>query len=336
MPRAFFRLERHWSHGGIAPWLAFVSSLVIATANAVTPVKDVTGFSIIRGKFLNQEGPDDLRLDPIFGFSLMANVDLSNLNLVQTAKLRLPEGSSVGLEDYSDTWSLLDSYPTLAELNEAYVWGDYFVSFTTRHEGSFTCMLEFPETAIPATPYLVNYGVTQSVDPGHPLTLHWDFKETPAPGDFMQVYVTLGHGEIFSTPNAGEPGALTLADRSVTIPANTLVPGFVHSLNLELTRTTSTNTACYPGVEGFGAVFNSTSVSLFVLTPPTLRFLARDADGRADLEVVADPDGAVVLQGSPDLKIWSNLATNTAATGTNVFKVQPSTEPWRFFRAFQP
>lgn len=294
---------------------------------------DVTGYSIIKGHFLNQTGPDELVLDPLFGFSVLGGVDLADLDLLDTASVRLPEGETLELDDYGDSWSLLYSYETQAELDAAYQWGDYIVSFESRTEGSHACLLELPETPLPPTPRLVTFEATQAIDPAKPLTLTWAFDGALAKDDFVQLYVTLGHGEVFSTPNLGEPGALTIEDRTVTIPADTLEPGYIHSLNLEVTRITSTNADCYPGVQGVAAVFRSTSVDLFPLTPPTLRFLARPAMGLPEIEVVTDPEGTVVLQGTSDLWNWSNLETNAAASGTNVFTLPGGSEGFRFFRA---
>jgi len=303
--------------------------------NAPTPAADVTGYSLIKGHFLNQPGPDELVNDPLFGFSALGGVDLADLNLLESAELRLPEGVSVKLDDFGDSWSLLESFQTQAELDDAYQWGDYIVSFRSKAEGPHACLLELPETPLPPTARLVNFGDVQSINPSLPLTLTWAFDSAPAKNDFVQVYVTLGHSDIFSTPNLGEPGALTIEDRTVTIPAGTLVPGYIHSLNLEITRLTSTNAECYPDVQGFAAVFRSTSVDLFVKTPPLLRLLARPITGWPELEVVGDPDGAVVLQGSLDFKVWSNIATNTSETGTNMFQLPKGTEAQRIFRAVQ-
>lgn len=311
--------------------------MIAGLAGLPVPVSavDVTGFSIIKGHFLNQSGPESLVLDPTFGFSVLGGVDLADLNLLKSATVRLPEGETLPLEDFGDTWSLLESFETQSGLDEAYQWGDYIVSFESKAEGAHSCLLEIPETPLPPTAKLVNFADVQSIDPTRPLTITWAFDVAPAKGDFVQVYVTLGHGERFSTPNLGEPGALTVADRTVTIPADTLEPGFIHSLNLEVTRVTSTNSECYPGVQGFAAVFRSTSVDLFVRTPPWLRLLGRPGAGLPELEVVGDPDGPVVLQGSPDFRTWSNIETNISETGTNLFRLPTGAEAYRFFRAVQ-
>jgi hypothetical protein len=296
---------------------------------------DVTGYSVIKGHFLNQTGPDQLVDDPLFGFSILGGVDLADLDLLDSAKVRLPEGVTVELDDFGDTWTLLKSFETQEALDSAYQWGDYIVSFDSRVEGPHSCLLELPETPLPSTARLVNFADVQSIHPNRPLKLTWAWDSVPAPSDFIQLYVTLGHGEIFSTPNLGEPGALTPEDRTVTIPAGTLVPGAIHSLNLEVTRMTSTNATCYPGVTGFAAVFRSTSVDLLVRTPPSLRLLGRTTNGLPELEVVGDPNGPIVLQGSLDFTAWSNIATNTSGTGTNLFLLTTGGEAHRFFRAVQ-
>ena len=134
---------------------------------------DVIDYSIIKGHFLNQSGPDQLVIDPLFGFSVLGGVDLSDLNLLKSAKVRLPEGATIELEDFGDTWSLLESFETQAELDEAYQWGDYIVSFDSKAEGPHSCLLEIPETPLPPTAKLVNFGDVQSINPARPLTLTW-------------------------------------------------------------------------------------------------------------------------------------------------------------------
>ena len=300
-----------------------------------TPAADVTSFSVIKGEFLLQESADTLTRDPLFGFSVLGGVDLSDFNLLKSAKVRLPEGESLLLDDLGDAWSLLDSFETQAELDGAYQWGDYTVSFDSISEGSFACLIEMPETPLPPAPRLTNFEVTLGVDPGQPLTLQWDFDRPPAQNDFMQVYVNLGHAEIFATPNLGQPGALNSRDRTLTLPPNTLVPGFIHSLNLELTRIVGTNADCYPEAQGYGGVFRSTEIELFVYTPPTIRLLPASGPTLPEIEVVADPDGIVVLQSTPDFKSWINLATNTSTSGTNVFTLPPGSKAPFFLRALQ-
>ena len=296
---------------------------------------EVIGYSVIKGHFLEQRGPEELVLDSFFGFSVLGSIDLSDSKLISAGQVRLPEGRTVDLEDFGDTWTLLESFETQAELDAAYQWGDYIVTFDSRVEGPHACLLELPETPLPPVPRLTNFEASLSVDPSRPLTLNYTFDGALAKRDFVQAYVTLGHGEVFATPNQGEPGALTIEDRTVTIPAGTLVPGFVHSLNLEATRVTGTNDACYPGVQGYAAVFRSTSVDLLVLTPPSLRFLTATAAGSIELEVVGDPGGTIVLEGSGDLRSWTAIATNRSDSGTNTFAVARDGKEHRFFRAAQ-
>lgn len=309
-------------------------TILVATGLASTADSDVVAYSIIKGEFRIQTGPETVELDPLFGFSVLATVELADFELLESASLRLPEGETLEIEDYGDAASWLDSYETEEALNAAYTWGDYFLAFDTVNEPERTCLMPFPETPLPPSPRLVNFGEMQAVDPSRPLTLTWVFDGTPDPGDFVQVYVNLGHGEVFATPNLGEPGALTSADRTVTLPPDTLVPGYIHSLNLEITRVAATQADCHPEVQGATAVFRSTEIEVFVLAPPVMRWLARPETGLPELEVVADPEQPVVLQASEDLVRWTNFATNAASSGTNVFTLPAGGSGGQFFRSF--
>src|SRR5438128_115670 len=104
-----------------------------------------------------------------------------------------------------------------------------------------------------------------------------------------------GHGEVFSSPDFGVPGALDRATRSVTIPPDTLAPGIIYSLNLEITRLASTNLACYPGGEGVTGTFSSTSIDLTTIVLPELRLLSGPSNGQISLSVQADPGMTIVL-----------------------------------------
>ncbi len=314
-----------------ATFVAFLCLLPLTARPA-----DVLGYSILKGQFLIQTDAEVLVLDPDFGFSLLASVNLTDFDLLTAATLRLPDGESVEMDDLGDFWAFLDSYPTLSSLEDDYVPGDYVVSFQTVNDGNFSCLVSLPETPLPPTPRLVNFADVQSVDPGEPLTLVWDFDAAPKRDDFVQVYVNLGHAEMFSTPDLGEPGALDGTSRSVTIPAGTLAPGGIHSLNLEITRLVSTNSDCCPDVEGAGAMFTSTAVDLITLAPPVLRLMSGPANSVISIEVWAEPEQTIVLQASDDLKGWSNVATNTAPFGTSVFQIPAGEQQRRFFRAWQP
>lgn len=293
------------------------------------------GYSVLKGHFLNQTDADTLVTDPDFGFSILASVDLTDFYLVTAASVRPPGGSVVSMDDLGDSWDFLDSSGSLEGLNDEYGWGNYTVSFTTENDGKFTCALNLPETPLPPTAKLLNFAEVQAVNAAEELTLRWDFSETPEAGDFVQVYLTQGHWEWFSSPNYGEPEALDGTSRSVTIPAGTLEPGSYYSANIEITRLAGTNALCYLDVEGITATFASTSVDVVTLWPPTLRLTSPPKNGIVSVEVLADPGRTVVLQGSPALAPWIDLQTNAAPSGTNLFDVPVDGSGARFFRAWQ-
>src|SRR5213593_3359289 len=70
---------------------------------------DVRGYSILKGQFLNQIGPDELITDPDFGFSILASVDLTDFDVVTNASLALPSGNAKLMENLGDSWDFLDS-----------------------------------------------------------------------------------------------------------------------------------------------------------------------------------------------------------------------------------
>ena len=294
----------------------------------------MVGYSVMKGHFLNQTDADSLVTDPDFGFSILASVNLSDFYLVTEASVRPPGGTVTPMDDLGDSWDFLGSDQDQSTLDEMFPWGNYSLSFTTENDGKFTCALHLPETPLPPTPKLLNFGEVQSVNASQALALRWEFSETPDTGDFVQAYITQGHNEVFSTPNYGEPDALDGTSRSITIPAGTLEAGVFYSLNLEITRLASTNSLCYPDAQGVTATFTSTSVDLITLAPPSLRLVSPPANGSISIEVVAEPGRTVVLQGSPGLGPWIDLLTNAAPSGTNLFDAPLDGLGSRLFRAW--
>lgn len=294
---------------------------------------DLLGYSVLKGQYLNQTGAETVVTDPDFGFSLLASVDLVDFDLMTNGSVRLPNGSVHEMDNLGDAWAFLDIHPTLASLNAAAPWGNYRIRFKTFKDGEFNCLLPFDETSLPPIPRLANFDEVQVVDPRNPLTLAWTFAATPNPEDFVQLYITLGHGTVFATPDFGAPGALNRTNRFLTVPPGTLEPGWIYSLNMEITRVADTNHGCYPGVDGVSATFRSTSVDFLTITIPEVRLLSRHADGTIDLEVFGEPGKPIILQDSPNLNLWQNVATNAADSGINRFVIPPGPAPTRFFRA---
>ena len=297
---------------------------------------DVRGYSVLKGLFQIQTDTNTLEVDPDFGYTLLASVDLTDFDLVTDASLRLPGDRVEAMDDLGDFWAFMDSRSTFLSLNTAFGWGTYTFDFTTVNEGSFTGALTFPTTPLPPTPQLLNFSAVQEVNPSQPLRLEWDFSAAPRPSDFVQVYINHGHDEIFSTPDLDQPGALDGTARSLTLPAGTLAPGQVYSLNLEITRVVSTNAASYPGAPGVAGTFNSTALTIGTLVLPSLRLPAPPTNGTLSVEVWGAPDKTVVLQGTDDWKEWRNLATNSSSSGTNLFVTPVGNETARIFRVWQP
>ncbi|MHC1768922.1 MAG: hypothetical protein AB9869_32340 [Verrucomicrobiia bacterium] len=297
---------------------------------------DVLDFSILKGQFLLQTDADTLILDPDFAFSFLATVDLADYDLLREASLRLPDGDELPMDDLGDFWSVFDTANTLEELDEYYTWGDYFFLYNTVNDGNFTCLLNLPEAPLPPKPRLVNFADAQAVNVTKPLTLVWEFDGPPKTSDFVQIYVSLGHWDVFSTPALGEPGALDGTARSFTIPANTLDPDWIQSLNIEITRLVSTNNECNPKTPGVGATFSSTEVDLVPIWVPVLRVASAPANGQFSIEVSAEPQQPIVLIGSSKLIEWSPVATNSSPSGIVVFSVPLGEAPFRFFSARQP
>jgi hypothetical protein len=315
--------------GFLCSWLCLPFALTAA---------DVRGYSVTKGEFLLQTGPNELMPEPDLRFSLLASVDLVDFDLATNATIQLTDGTVQAMDNLGDSWTFLDAgYEAFAELNEANGWGDYTVAFATVNEGEFICLVNMPESALPPTPRLVNFADVQTVNVTKPLTLNFDFDAPPQSNDFVQLYITRGHAIVFFTPDLGEPGALDSTARTTTVPADTLFPDEIYSVNLEIHRVVSTNSSCYPSAQGIAATFRSTGVDLVTIPLPQMALLSRPTNTNdvMQIEVRSEPDRPVVLQGSDDLSSWTGLATNTSTSGTNFFEVRTTGLTHRIFRAEQ-
>jgi hypothetical protein len=298
---------------------------------------DVRGYSVLKGHFLNQTGPETVITDPDFAFSILASVDLTEFDLVTDGSFRLMGGNSNPMDNAGDSWLFLDSFSTDAELNAAYGWGLYGIDFTTVNDGSFSCDLTMPETPFPPAPRLMNFAEIQAIDASRQVTVTWDFSEPPLASDFVQLYVTLGHGIVLQSPDYGEPGAMDGTARSHVMLPFSLEPGVTYSLNIEITRPAFTNATCYPFGEGIAATFSSTSIDFTTLLLPVMRLTSKPVNGAFSLEVLSEPGRTVILQSSSDLLNWSNVATNTpSSSGTNVFNLPTPGTTGAFYRAAIP
>jgi hypothetical protein len=313
-----------------------LSGVFLCFSQPPVHASDVAGYSLLKGQFLVQTGPDQLITDPLFGYSLLASVELTDYYLVTNASMRLPNGGEVVLDDLGDSWDYLDIFSTLSSLNADYGWGNYVFNFSTVNEGDYSCELHFPSTPLPPVPRLANFTDVQAVLTTRPLVLSWDFATPPAESDFVQVYITLGHGEAFSTPNLGMPGALNGTDSSITVPADTLMPGNTYSLTVEITRLASTNATTYPEATGIAGTFSSTSIDLITRMPPILNLPSRPTNGVMTIEVQAEPGSIVILQSCGNLDSWRNVATNNQDSANRLFTLPVGQTTSVYFRALQP
>jgi hypothetical protein len=295
---------------------------------------DVLGYSVLKGHFLLQTGPNTVVTDPDFAYSILASVDLADFDLITNATVRTPGNALRQMDNLADFWAFFDTRNSLSALNSAYGWGNYTLSFDAVNDGSYTCVLSLPNTALPPTPHLTNFRAAQAVNPALPFTVSWTYPSAPRASDFVQVYVTDGHADVFSTPNFGEPGALNGTARTVTIPAGTLDPGSILNLNLEITRLASTNATAYPFAQGVAATFRSTALDLTTIIPPRMTIL-RSTNGNVSIEVRGSADRTNVLQATDDLVTWRSLATNVAPFGKSMFNVPTTSAPARWFRTRQ-
>ncbi len=316
----------------LAVWLG----LIWLGTVSIAPAADVRSYAVLKGHFLIQSTAGTPVSDPDYGHAILASVDLTDYDLVTNASVQFPEGGSIALDNLGDEWDFFDSFSSLGALNSNYGFGNYTLSFKTLHDGNYSCVLNFPSTALPPAPHLTNYSAVQAVNPLQPLTLYWDFPSPPNSSDYIQVYVDAGHGTVYSSPDFGEPGALNGTARSVTIPARTLPSGSTLSLNIEIDRVASTNGACYPYAEGATATFRSTEIEMFTINPPPQLRIFAPTNAVVGIEVLGGTGTSNILQARDSFTSgsWVDIATNAVQQGRSLFSV-PAPGLGRVFRSKQ-
>jgi hypothetical protein len=156
--------------------------------------------------------------------------------------------------------------------------GTYSLQVNTVHDGTKTFNdLSLSGDSFPGASHITNWSALQSANVNQGITVDWTPSNVSADTLAVLGVSSVGNGpDVFETPLPSQPGVLTGATTSVTIPAGTLLAGETYTVELLELNPVSGDTSTYPGAlvgSGYASdtVFDITtvpepaSISLLVL-----------------------------------------------------------------------
>jgi hypothetical protein len=211
---------------------------------------------------------------PIFdtnGFPhlMLLQLDLEDTNGVSGVTVRVPNGAIIELAGGSDGFGFPYAFAQktgMDSLDSSFPGGAY--QFTIETDGGpLMRRITLGADAYPTTPQVLNWAELQAADPASPVRVRWSPFAGGTAGD--EIHFTVfdsNDNEVFYTPEARMPGALTGQSNSVVIPAGTVVAGQTYSAELLFANIVSS----LPDPEGrlIAGYFKSLRFQLGTLGPP--------------------------------------------------------------------
>jgi hypothetical protein len=201
------------------------------TTGGQTVTPDVNQCIVYKAQYYEQTNASTVTASTNVPFALGAFVDLTAPVTATNASLAGPGGGAVAMDFEGDQFWKEAGFNTKAELDAAFFTGAYTFTINTVHDGTRTLPLTMPGDAYPNAPRISNYAAAQAINSAGSFTVNWDAFSGGTTNDFVRIYLEqlMPNGgwfqEVYGTPDYGEPGALTGANTSCVIPANTLPPG---------------------------------------------------------------------------------------------------------------
>jgi hypothetical protein len=244
--------------------LLLCSVAFAAAANAA----DVQQYSIFKGQGFLQAGTGAPIAAGSSSVTFQAEVQSSGINTVTNISLKLPDNSVLPVPPKSDgsNFKLKQSFNNIAALDAAFPEGSYSYVLQTVNDGNRTNALSLTGEAYPPTPHISNYNEAQAIDATTGFALTWDALAGATSNDFIQVMIqgcqNNNNDGILSSADLGQPGALTGLATAFTIPAGTLRPGQMYTVQLMVARAVTYDTNSYPGAAGLAAYVKMLQMNL--------------------------------------------------------------------------
>jgi len=295
----------------------------------------ITSFSLGKTHTYVQSSAAAPTVDPDFSYSFGALTSLASNRTATAVTLTLPSGSISNLNQnfvQPEDYFLFAIYTNLPAFDSTFSSGNYVFNVQSASSNQIV-PLNFPASLQqPAAPRVSNHAAAQNVNPAQPFALTWDAFPGGSAADYIAVHI----GDVFSSTNLGESGALKGTATSVSIPAGTFQPNSEYEGTVGFYRYVSTTN----GTSYSTSVYRAT-VTQFVLktastvtSPLILTNAVRNA-GVLSFDVLCSPGQTVTVRYRTNLAngAWQTLLT-TNSPGDR-FRVTSPTTPnsSRFFRA---
>ena len=261
--------------------------------------------------------------------------DPENLDWVRAVTLQRPTGPLMGMT-FSESFAgfvAFDTFTSAAALESAYREGIYRFTLSSILTGDETYNLGLPDRSLLPPPRVLNFTAAQDFDAGQPFTLRWEPRST------LQEYIELEVFDVETGERVYDAGILDGPLDSLTIPADSLLPGKSYQAELIITRIDADDFESVP----------SRYASTGVLTALPMRTqsggggslaitaLSLDADGSVRCTITCQPGVPLELQRSTGLGSEWQTARTTIPESSPVTLVLPggSLGDVSFLRAVQ-
>ncbi|MBL9131907.1 MAG: hypothetical protein JNG86_11940 [Verrucomicrobiaceae bacterium] len=308
---------------------------------------DVQAYGVSKTRRYMQTSASAPALLPTKAFVFVDYVVAATPSSVTRVELYAPSGI-FSFNSGSSTYFKSGEFNTQSAMDAQFPEQYYFHYITTANQGTRNPSLYHAANVYPPVPQVTNFSATQNIDRTQPLTLTWNaFTGADTQYDFIQLAVwKLDGTRLWSTPDGGQPGALTGTATQATIPANTLLAGQTYSLTLNFTNVQEVNLLEYndgvpilfqsANVPGITTSSSNTEITITIPGSTPALTGAVVSGGNLQLTWNADIGRVYDLRSSPDLLNWTRVTLITATQATETYTLTPPVGAQALFYRLQP
>ena len=279
----------------------------------------------------NSKAPKRLKKHKQSPFALSAGISPATNTTLGYGVVVSPNGTTNGIHFYLDGTSdgLNQFFRKQDELEAAFPAGTYRLTAAALDARTQTHEITMPPTDLPSLPHLSSWLAAQAVNPGRDLGVVWDPFIGGGTNDLVQLEIfDASTNLVYTTPDAGEQGALNGLCSAITIPAYTLLPGQAYAGILKFRRTAATEHESFPPTLvtiGFSSIagFEINTISDLRAGTGSVKFSSKTYAVRDDVGFATI---SVVRSGGNSVPISVDYATSggTARAGTDYSSVSGS------------
>lgn len=241
----------------LAHWAGTIVCLFLLLAQSGASAADVRQYNLLKGQTFIQTSAGAPVASGPSNFVMQAEGDGQIMGSLTNMTFTKPNTQVVSLSvDGGTSFRFEQNFSSMTDLNTAFPSGTYTVTMQTLNDGTRGVQLSLTGDLYPDTPHISNFAAAQAVVPSQDFTLTWDAWAGGTVQDIVQVrIVDSSDNDVFSSPEQGQPGALTGVSTSVLIPARKLRPGQTYGVEMVFGRASEFNQSSYPGATGLAAYF---------------------------------------------------------------------------------